>query len=79
MASSDSTITRLASRVIPLTYPFSTSYGEAGEYMLHGLLSASNGAFRIGSRGEDIGTKRYFGSIESRKKLWEHTVKETQV
>jgi NAD(P)-dependent dehydrogenase (short-subunit alcohol dehydrogenase family) len=80
MSSSDSTILRLASLALgPLLYPFSTSYGESGEYMLHGLLNASKGAFRVGSRGEDIGTKRYFGSTESRKKLWEHTINETRV
>jgi hypothetical protein len=80
LSSSDSKIIRLASRVVmPLVYPFSTSYGESGEYMLHGLLSASKGAHLVGSRGENIGTTKYSGTTESMKKLWEHTVKETQV
>jgi hypothetical protein len=47
--------------------------------MLYGLLSATKGAFRVGSRGEDIGKKGYFGSEEARKKLWEHTMEATQV
>jgi hypothetical protein len=47
--------------------------------MLHGLLNASKGAFRVGSRGEDLGLDKYVGSEEARKILWEHTVKTTQV
>jgi len=79
-SSSDSAVIRVASFALkPLTYLLSISYAEAGEYMLHGLLNATKGAVRVGSRGEDIGMKRYFGSEESRKMLWEHTVKETQV
>ena len=80
LASSDSPILRAASTIlIPLSYPFSASYAEAGEYMLHGLLNSTKGAFRFGSRGENLGMKRYFGSDEARKRLWEHTVTTTQV
>jgi hypothetical protein len=32
------------------------------------------GAWRIGSRGEDLGKKRYFGNEIQREKVWEHTV-----
>ena len=47
--------------------------------MLYGMLNANKGASRVGSRGEDIGKKGYFGSDEARKKLWEHTVEATRV
>jgi len=80
MSSSDSPLLRASSYILPaLVYPFSTSLQETGEYLLHGLLNHTTGAFRVGSRGEDIGMKRYFGSEEARKRLWEHTVKATQV
>ncbi|KAG6837754.1 hypothetical protein H0H93_001681 [Arthromyces matolae] len=52
---------------------------ESGEYMLHAALSNQKGFFRAGSRGEDIGMSRYFGSDEARKKLWEHTVVATTI
>ena len=82
MDKSESLMLRLTSSVaLGLTYPFSTSYNDAGEYMLHGLLNSSSagGFFRAGSRGEDIGMKRWFGSEEARKKLWQHTVEATSV
>ncbi|KAG6810407.1 hypothetical protein H0H92_011995 [Tricholoma furcatifolium] len=75
--SSDSTLLKIAYPILmPLAYPFSTSARDTGDYMLHGLLSNKAGFFRVGSRGEDLGMYRYFGSEEARKKLWEHTVKE---
>jgi len=80
MSSSNSLLLRAASPVlIGLAYPFMTSYQEAGEYMLYGLLHNKQGFFRVGSRGEDLGMKNYFGSEEARKKLWEHSIKATEV
>ncbi|KAF8885862.1 hypothetical protein CPB84DRAFT_1787989 [Gymnopilus junonius] len=32
------------------------------------------GAWRVGSKGEDLGMKRHFGDEVQRKKVWEHTV-----
>jgi hypothetical protein len=57
-----------------LKSPFSgsTSPQDAGEYMLYGLLNA-RGASRIGSKGEDIGDKNYFGSEREREEVWKHT------
>lgn len=57
-----------------------TSKLDCGEYMLHGILNAAKtpGAWRLGSRGEDLAKKRYYGSEEERKKLWEHTVEATK-
>ncbi|KIK64372.1 hypothetical protein GYMLUDRAFT_71305 [Collybiopsis luxurians FD-317 M1] len=56
-----------------------TSKESCGEYMLHGVLDVakSPGAWRIGSRGEDLAKKRYYGSEAERKKLWEHTAEAT--
>jgi hypothetical protein len=78
MTSSDSPIVRAsAALIMPLSHLFSTSLEETGNYMLHGLLNASKGAFRVGCRGEDLGLDKYVGSEEARKILWEHTVKAT--
>lgn len=80
MSSSESPLIRASSSVVmTLAYPLLTSVEDSGEYMLHGLLNATKGSFRVGSRGENMGLKRYFGSPEARKKLWEHTVSEIQV
>ncbi|KAG6840415.1 hypothetical protein C0991_006886 [Blastosporella zonata] len=80
LSSSDSTWLRVASPVVtPLLRPFSSSYQDCGEYMLHGMLSNREGFFRMGSQGEDLGMKRFFGSDDARKKLWEHTVDATRV
>ena len=82
MSTSDSPIIRAASyAVMGLGYLFgvSSSYQESGEYMLHGLLGATQGAFRIGERGEDLGTTKFLGSDEAKKQLWEHTAKVADV
>ncbi|KAF5313618.1 hypothetical protein D9611_010228 [Ephemerocybe angulata] len=55
-----------------------TSPADCAEYMWHGIFSNTTGAFRIGSRGEEIGKKDYFGDEEQRKALWEHTEKEVR-
>ncbi|KAG6830517.1 hypothetical protein H0H87_007815 [Tephrocybe sp. NHM501043] len=62
-----------------LAYPFSTSYAETGEYMLHSILSKQPGVYRVGSRAEDLGLKNYFGSEEARKRLWDHSVAATKL
>ena len=82
MSTSDSLIIRAGSYVVMgLGYVFgiSSSYQQSGECMLHGLLSATQGAFRIGKMGEDLGTKKFLGSEEARRKLWEHTAKVADV
>ncbi|KAJ4475533.1 hypothetical protein J3R30DRAFT_3294682 [Lentinula aciculospora] len=57
-----------------------TSKEDCGEFMLNGILNVATapGAWRISSHGEDIAKKRYYGSEEERKKLWEHTVEATR-
>ena len=62
-----------------LGYPFSVSPGDCAEYMLYALFDGEKGVFRRGSKGEDIGKTRYFGSDEARAKLWEHSVDATKV
>jgi hypothetical protein len=80
LTSSESPIMRAASYIIPvLAYPISMSQEDSGEYLLHGLLNSTKGAPKIGARGEDIGMKRYFVSGEARKRLWEHTLKATNL
>jgi hypothetical protein len=82
MSTSDSLIIRAAwYPIMGLGYVFgmSSSYQESGEYMLHGLLSATRGAFRIGQRGGDLGMKKFLGSEEARRELWEHTAKVADV
>jgi len=77
MATSNSLLLRsTSSLLLGLTRPFSVSGEECGEYMWHGALSTANkpGAWRVGSLGEDLAKKRYFGDAEQRMALWEHTV-----
>ena len=62
-----------------LLYPFSVPQEVCAEHMLWALFDGENGMFRRGSKGEDIGKERYFGSEEERKKLWEHTVEAVKV
>ena len=79
-SSSTSPLLSLASPLITgLTYVFSHSAEECGEYMWYGLLAAKDGFTRMGEKGQDIGMKRYFGNEEQRKKLWEHTKETTRV
>jgi len=54
-----------------LGYAFgiSSSYQESGKYILHGLLSATRAAFRIGEKGNDVGMKKFLGSGEARRQL----------
>ncbi|KAF9033955.1 NAD-P-binding protein [Hymenopellis radicata] len=71
--------TRLVRWTAPLTYlayPFMSSPAECAENMWHGIINVAKdgGAYRIGSKGEDLGKKNWYGTEEERKKLWEHTV-----
>lgn len=62
-----------------LARPFSVTQDQCADYMWSGLFNNTNGAFRIGSRGENIEKKGYYGSDELSQKLWEHTVEATKV
>jgi len=55
--------------------PFSLSPTDCAAYLWHGIYSNSSkpGAFRVGSNGEDLGQKNYYGDDEQRTRLWEHT------
>ncbi|KAF8885863.1 hypothetical protein CPB84DRAFT_1787993 [Gymnopilus junonius] len=76
-ASSPSRALRIISHVFfPLVWPISVSNIECGEYTWSSVTTTATkpGAWRIGSRGEDLGKKNYFGGEVQRKKVWEHTV-----
>ena len=60
-------------------YPFMTSAEDCSEYMWHALLTAKDGFSRRNQKGDDIGTKQYFGNEAQRQKLWEHTKDTTRV
>lgn len=47
--------------------------------MWHAVFNNTKGVFRTGSKGEDLGKQRYFGSEEAKKKLWDHTLEATTV
>jgi len=56
--------------------PLYVSPIECGEYMWNAIYhtASSPGAWRTGSKGEDLGKSRYFGDEDQRRKLWDHTV-----
>lgn len=70
-------IRTLAPVLNALTYPISASAESSGEYLLAGLLRSGKGSWRIGAKGEDLGKSKY--SEEVRQKVWEHSLKETDV
>ncbi|KAF7760083.1 hypothetical protein Agabi119p4_10759 [Agaricus bisporus var. burnettii] len=77
---SDSTLVKFASPLVNLLlWPVFTSPEDCGEYMWHAVFNSTDGVFRTGSKGEDLGKQRYFGSEEAKKKLWDHTVEATAV
>jgi hypothetical protein len=55
--------------------PFTVSPADCAEYLWHGMYASSSkaGAYRVGSHGEDLGKKNYYGDDEQRTRLWEHT------
>ncbi|KAK7687264.1 hypothetical protein QCA50_009769 [Cerrena zonata] len=71
---------RLALKTIMLlAYPISMTYAQSGEYMLYGMLSASEkpGWSRVDEDGTLMTKNEYIASNEERKRLWEHTIEET--
>ncbi|KAF7783232.1 hypothetical protein Agabi119p4_2608 [Agaricus bisporus var. burnettii] len=79
-AKSNSTLLNLAQPFLNILFrPITISPEEAGEYMWRAIFNSTGGAYRTGSQGEDLGKKRYFGSQEAKKKLWDHTVEATTI
>ncbi|KAF9255587.1 NAD-P-binding protein [Marasmius fiardii PR-910] len=83
ISNSESSFIRRTNNVIfpilrPLLRPFIFTREESGESMLHGLLTTAKDprAWRLDQHGEDIGMRRYYGTSEQRKVLWDHTVEE---
>jgi hypothetical protein len=62
-----------------LLYPITVSQQVSAEYMLWALFDGEKGVFRRGPQGDDIGKKKYFGTEDERKGLWEHTVEVLKV
>jgi hypothetical protein len=87
LKASDSFLIRASYNILmPLLYPITVSQDECAEYLWRGLYrSAASGtgstgvpgAYRISSKGEDVGMKKYTGTPEERKALWEDTAKQT--
>ncbi|CCM06864.1 uncharacterized protein FIBRA_09170 [Fibroporia radiculosa] len=57
-------------------YPLTISPEDCAEHMLYALFNVEGGAHRRDNRGDDMGKKRYYGSEEARRRLWDHTVEE---
>ena len=62
-----------------LARPFSVTQEQCADYLWSGLLNNTDGAFRIGSKGENIEKQGYYGSDELSQKLWEHSAEATKV
>ncbi|PPQ70140.1 hypothetical protein CVT25_005813 [Psilocybe cyanescens] len=75
-SSSPSALMRWSTAIlVPLSRPFSISAIDCSQYMWHAIYETASkpGAWRIGSIGEDLGKKRYFGNDKQRKLVWDHT------
>ncbi|KAF8999435.1 hypothetical protein BDQ17DRAFT_1328318 [Cyathus striatus] len=83
---SDSKVMNAMSHVMPLFTPFTVSQEECAEYLWSGLYRVTPegssgdipGAYRITSKGEDLGMKHYYGSPEQRKTVWKETTDATK-
>ena len=76
LSSSPSTALRLSNYLVNSVFrPFTVSPTDCAEYLWHGVYTSSTkpGAFRVGSCGEDLAKKNYYGDDEQRKRVWEHT------
>jgi hypothetical protein len=81
MLNSESSIMNVISPIVLwILRPMSISPRECGDYQMYGMLTtaAKPGAYRLGSRGEDLGDKGYVATTEERKKLWEHSAEITR-
>jgi hypothetical protein len=64
----------------PLVWLVAISPAVCVEHMLFVLFNVEKRGFiRRGEKGDNIGMKKYYGTEEWRKKLWEHTVQEVDV
>lgn len=76
LANSPSALLRYSNYLMyGLLRPLTVSSTDCAEYLWHGIYTNSfkPGAFRVGSNGEDLGKKNYYGDDEQRTRLWEHT------
>ena len=78
MSSSSSPLLRFASPLlVTLAYPLSTSPEDCAERMWSALYDSEQygpGAWRVGSKGENLGKKEaWIGDERLRRAVWEHT------
>ncbi|KIY66184.1 NAD(P)-binding protein [Cylindrobasidium torrendii FP15055 ss-10] len=62
-----------------LLSPFLYSPEQCAENQWAGILNSGPGAHRIGSKGQDIGRKNWYGTDEEVESLWKHTKEVTSV
>ncbi|KAF8645242.1 hypothetical protein AX16_008069 [Volvariella volvacea WC 439] len=69
---SPSTLLRITGPLlVALTYPLTVSPADCAEYQWSGLYKAGAGPTRVGSKGEDLGRRKF--TPEEMSKVWEHT------
>jgi len=59
-------------------HPVLTSLPDCGQFMLHALLNDKGGAYRKGAKADEMGDKNYYGTEETKKAVWDHTLAEIQ-
>ena len=80
LSSSNNPLLSISGKVLmPLLKPFMTSPADCAQYMWYALHTNNGGAFRAGSKGEDMGKVGYFGNREQMEKLWQHSKTTTDV
>ncbi|KAJ7054241.1 NAD(P)-binding protein [Mycena amicta] len=77
LKASSSRLLRYSQIFTPLLTPFTYSVTDAGEHQLYALLNAAAGPARTDDKGDDIGSKGYYGSPDAMDRLWKHTEEET--
>ncbi|KAA1475732.1 NAD(P)-binding protein [Dentipellis sp. KUC8613] len=83
LRSSPSLLLRAMQYTLPLMTPFTHSQDECAAYMWSGLRAAKPeagsagvlGAWRFGSKGQDLRKHAHYGTKEEREALWRHTAK----
>jgi len=51
---------------------------DCGQFKLHALLNDKGGAYRKGAKADEMGDKNYYGTEETKKAVWDHTLAEMQ-
>jgi len=62
---------------MPLIDWFATSATDCAAWIWFGLLDSSEGFNRRSNKGEDVGMRGHAGKAEVRRRIWEHSMEET--